>query len=89
MNSVVSVGFRDGLDRLPNSVRQQALRAYSLWRADAYHPSLQFKRVSQRQPVYSVRIGMAYCALGLWEGNTITWFWIGPHAEYAKFLARF
>ena len=88
MNSVVSVGFRDRLGRLPNSVRQQASRAYDLWRADPHHPSLQFKRVSRRQPVYSVRVGMAYRALGLWEGDTITWFWIGPHAEYDKFLAR-
>jgi len=26
--------------------------------------------------------------LGLWEGDTITWFWIGSHAEYDALLAR-
>ena len=29
-----------------------------------------------------------YRALGLWEGDTITWFWIGSHAEYDTLLAR-
>ncbi len=86
MNSVVTAGFLDRLGRLPDSVRRQASRAYTLWRADPYHPSLQFKRVSQRRPIYSVRVGSGYRALGLWEGDTITWFWIGSHAEYDRLL---
>jgi hypothetical protein len=88
VNSVVTEGFRDQLSRLPDSVRQQASRTYALWRADPYHPSLQFKRVSSRQPIYSVRVGLGHRALGLWEGSTITWFWIGSHAEYDTLLAR-
>ncbi|MGA7501801.1 MAG: hypothetical protein WBX00_34140 [Isosphaeraceae bacterium] len=50
--------------------------------------SLQFKRVSSRQPIYSARVGLGHRALGLWEGNTITWFWIGSHAEYDTLRAR-
>jgi hypothetical protein len=88
MNSVVTAGFLDLLRRLPGSVRQHASRAYALWRADPNHPSLQFKLVSQRQPVYSARVGLGHRALGLWEGNTVTWFWIGSHAEYDNLLAR-
>lgn len=88
MNSVVTAGFRDRLDRLPDAVRHQATRAYALWRVDPYHPSLQFKRLSQRQPIYSARVSLGCRALGLWEDDTITWFWIGSHAEYDSFLSR-
>jgi len=61
-------------------------RAYALWRPDPYHPSLRFKRVSQRQPIYSVAIGIGYRALGLREADHVYWFWIGPHAEYDELL---
>ena len=88
MNSVITAGFLVRLRQLPDSVRQQASRAYALWRADPHHPSLQFKRVSQRQAIHSARGGLGYRALGLWEGDTITWFWIGSHAEYDTLLAR-
>ena len=88
MNSVITAGFLDRLGRLPDSVRQQASRAYALWRTDPNHPGLQFKRVSQRQSIYSARVGLGYRALGLWEGDTVTWFWIGSHAEYDTLLAR-
>jgi len=88
VNSVMTASFRARLGQLPDSVRQQASRAHASWRVDPYHPSLQFKRVSLRQPVYSARVGLGHRALGLWEGDTITWFWIGSHAEYDTLLAR-
>ncbi len=74
------------LDQLPPEIRDQADRAYSLWRSDPFHPSLQFKRVSQRQPIESVRVGISYRALGLREGDHIFWFWIGSHDEYERML---
>jgi hypothetical protein len=64
VNSVVTAGFLDRLGRLPGSVRQQASRAYALWRADPHHPSLQFERVSSRQPIYSARVGLGHRATG-------------------------
>jgi len=88
MNSVVTKGFLERLGTLPDSVRRQASRANDLWRTDPSHPSLQFKRVSQRQPIDSVRVGLGHRALGHWEGDTITWFWIGSHAEYDTLLTR-
>jgi len=88
VNSVITAGFLVRLRQPPDSVSQQASRAYALWRADPHHPSLQFKRVSQRQAIHSARDGLGYRALGLWEGDTITWFWIGSHAEYDTLLAR-
>jgi hypothetical protein len=88
MKSSVAKGFRKRLDGLPKEVQEQAARAYALWRSDPYHPGLQFKRVSQRQPIYSVRIGIGYRALGLREADHIFWFWIGSHAEYDELLKR-
>jgi hypothetical protein len=88
MTSSVTGEFRQRLARLPTAVQEQAARAYALWRLDPYHNSLQFKRVSQRQPMYSVRVGLGYRALGLREDEHLYWFWIGPHAEYDELLRR-
>ncbi len=88
MTSSVTREFRQQLARLPMTVQEQASRAYALWRLDPYHTSLQFKRVSQRQPIYSVRVGLGYRALGLREEDHIYWFWIGPHAGYDELLRR-
>ncbi|MEX0717976.1 MAG: hypothetical protein WD066_15385 [Planctomycetaceae bacterium] len=88
MKSVTTRTFRERLARLPAEVVQQASRAYGIWKSDPWHPSLQFKRVSATQPIYSVRVGLGYRALGQWEEDTITWFWIGTHAEYDTLLGR-
>ncbi len=88
MKSSVTKEFRELLDQLPIEVQQQAGRAYAIWRTNPYHNSLQFKRVSQRQPIYSARISIGYCALGLRENDQIYCFWIGAHAEYDELLKR-
>jgi hypothetical protein len=88
MKSSVTKGFRKQLDGLPREIQEQAVRSYALWRSDPYHPSLQFKRVSRRQPIYSVRVGIGYRALGLREEDCVFWFWIGSHAEYDELLKR-
>ncbi len=88
MKSSVTKEFRELLDQLPIEVQQQAGRAYAIWRTNPYHNSLQFKRVSQRQPIYSARISIGYRALGLRENDQIYWFWIGAHAEYDELLKR-
>jgi hypothetical protein len=74
--------------RLPASVREQARRAYRLWRADPSHPGVQFKRVHASEPIFSARVGLGWRALDLLEGGTVSWFWIGSHAEYDALLAR-
>ncbi len=86
--SRVTKSFRERLKRLPAPTQDQARRAYRLWRRNPRHPSLRFKRVSQRQPIYSVRISTGYRALGLWEADGIYRFWIGSHREYEEFLKR-
>jgi mRNA-degrading endonuclease RelE of RelBE toxin-antitoxin system len=88
MKSSVTNSFRKQLEQLPKSVQEQAEKAYALWQAYPYHNSLQFKRVSQRQPIYSVRVSLNYRALGLWESGYIYWYWIGTHNEYDELLKR-
>ena len=88
MKSHVTKGFRKYLANLSEHVQTQAKKSYRLWRQDHYHSSLQFKQVSRKQTLYSVRIGIGYRALGLVEKEEIYWFWIGPHAEYDTLLKR-
>jgi hypothetical protein len=88
VTSSVTKDFRKRLDRLAAPAREQANRAYALWRSDPFHPSLQFKQVSPRWPIYSVRVGIGYRALSLREKEHVYWFWIGSHAEYDELLKR-
>ncbi|NJL63692.1 MAG: hypothetical protein HC903_19955 [Methylacidiphilales bacterium] len=91
MKSSVTKTFRKQLANLPTSVQEQATKAYVLWQEDAYHNSLQFKLVSQRQPIYSARVGLNYRVLGLLESEEsdhIYWYWIGAHDEYDELLKR-
>lgn len=82
MNSQLTDDFLACFAKLPDAVKDQARRAYRLWRENSAHPSLQFKRIHGHEALYSVRVSKGYRALGLLEGDTITWFWIGSHAEY-------
>lgn len=88
MESSVTKAFRKQLNDLPGSIQQQAAKVYAIWQEDPYHPSLQFKRVSQRQPIYSARVSLNYRVLGLLESDHIYWYWIGTHDEYDELLKR-
>lgn len=67
-------------------VRNAAQKAYRLFRENPKHPGLQFKKVHDREPVYSVRATVAYRAVGLLENEGVTWSWIGSHADYDRLL---
>jgi hypothetical protein len=68
MKSSVTKEFRQRLGVLPFEVWEQANRAYALWQSDPYHPSLQFKRVSQRNHFIQ-------CALG---SDIVRWDYLRP-----------
>jgi len=88
MRSHTEARFWKCYDQLPAAVQRDADEAYQLWRSTPYHPSLQFKRVDPRDPIYSVRVSRGYRALGWFEGGTIIWFWIGNHDEYLRLLRQ-
>jgi hypothetical protein len=80
--------FWKQFDALPAAVQRRAHRAYHLWRSNPLARSLYFKSVSDSELIYSVRIGMGYRALGLVEGDTIYWYFIGDHDAYERELKR-
>lgn len=88
MKSSITKTFRKALDQIPEAIQEQAIKAFETWQSDPYQGSLQFKLVSQRQPIYSARVGLNYRVLGLLENDHIYWFWIGSHAEYDELLKR-
>jgi hypothetical protein len=88
MNSTTTERFWKCYAALPAEVRSQAKEAYALFVKDPYYPSLHFKRIHSTRPIFSVRISIDYRAVGIVEGNEITWFWIGLHAEYDNLLKR-
>ena len=81
MNSRTTKSFRESFRKLPRDVRERARRAYRLWRENPELPGLRFKRIGDN---VSVRIGRDYRALGILEGDTVTWYWIGKHDEYDR-----
>lgn len=71
---------------LPPTVKDQARAAYRLFSHNPHHPGLRFRCVHQTLPIYSARVGLHYRAVGIVEGDTIVWFWIGPHAVYDQLI---
>lgn len=88
MTSHTTERFRKAFQRLPDDIQRKARKAYRLWKKDPYHPSLQFKQVHTIEPIYSVRVGIGWRALGTKTDNTMVWFWIGVHAEYDRIVSQ-
>jgi hypothetical protein len=88
MISHITSTFRTMFAQLPAQVQQQAREAYTLFRQNPLHPSLRWKRVHPTKPIYSVRVGRGYRAVGIREADEVVWFWIGSHAAYDQLLAR-
>jgi hypothetical protein len=59
-----------------------------VWKENPRHASLNYKQVHSRDPIYSVRIGLAYRAIGVLEDDTMIWFWIGSHEAYNSMLSK-
>ena len=68
---------------LPPNVQEQANRSFALLKANPKHPSLHFKKVG---PFWSARVGQAYRALAIEDGEDFIWVWIGAHDEYERIL---
>ena len=88
MNSRTTRRFRELLVGLPAHVRQQAREAYRLFQQNPAHPGLRFKQVHADPPICTARVGISYRAVGVLDGDTVVWYWIGSHADYDKLLAH-
>ena len=86
MKSVTTPQFWKAFDKLPIRIQSRARNSYLMWRENPQHPSLHYKQIHSSEPIYSVRIGLAYRALGRLEHETMIWFWIGSHEEFNSMI---
>jgi len=84
MNSCALPSFWDGYHALEPSEKTLVQKAYRLWTANPFHPSLKFKCINKPESIWAVRISLRYRALGILHSNTVTWFWIGDHDDYER-----
>jgi len=71
---------------LPQPVQRLAEKNYALWRSGPSHPSLHFRRLKGRDDMFTIRIGDHHRALAVLDGDTVTWVWIGTHADYDRMV---
>jgi len=88
VKSVTTERFRKCFEKLPRAVQEKARRSYRTWKDEPYHASLNYKQIHAIKPIYSVRIGFSYRALGVLSGETVVWFWIGSHEQYNNLLTQ-
>lgn len=84
MKSFATTDFWIAYRELSPEVKEQAQKAYQLWRENSLHPSLHFKKVGKN--LWSARVSAGYRALALKRGDDYYWFWIGTHDEYDALL---
>ena len=87
MKSSTLPSFWTTYKSLDEATKRRARKAYRLWAQNPFHPSLHFKCINHEENVWSVRITLGCRAIGVLEGNTVTWFWVGGHDEYECFFS--
>jgi mRNA-degrading endonuclease RelE of RelBE toxin-antitoxin system len=88
VKSRITAQFRKAFANLPKQVQEQTRQAYRQFIQDPRHPSLRFKKIHSELPIYSARISKNYRAVGQLDGDTVIWFWLGSHTEYARLISR-
>ena len=89
MTSRLDPAFVKQFRKLPARIQKLARENFKLWQSNRSHPSLEYKPVHPRLPIYSVRVGSDYRAVCVKrDDDSVLWFFIGSHAEYDKLLAR-
>lgn len=88
MKSLALPSFWKLYRRVPEAIRQEARAAYRQFIANPLHPGLHFHRLFNDPLCWSASITRDYRAVGLLQGDTITWIWIGDHAAFDKAFRR-
>jgi mRNA-degrading endonuclease RelE of RelBE toxin-antitoxin system len=71
--------------KLSTPIKERARKTYRLWADNPFHPSLHFKCIDSNEGIWSIRVTRNYRAVGILDGDTVTWFWIGSHDDYEQF----
>jgi hypothetical protein len=76
--------FREDYHALPADIRIRADKQFALLRDNPQHPSLQFKKIGDRngQEIWSARVTLKYRAMAVKLANEFVWFWIGEPNVY-------
>jgi hypothetical protein len=85
MKSYTTPDFWKTYAKLSSEAKEQARKAYQLWKSNQFHPSLHFKKVGKN--LWSARITLDIRALALKKGEDYYWIWIGTHDEYDALLS--
>jgi hypothetical protein len=78
--------FWNCYSELPQTIRKTADKCFVMLKNDPHHSSLHLKKVGK---LWSIRIGTAYRALAVPDGNDYIWVWIGNHNEYERVIRQF
>ena len=81
--------FWNDYQALTNELRTRADKQFALLKANPQHPSLQFKKIGDRngQEIWSVRVTLKYRALAIKLADEYVWFWIGEHNVYDTLIS--
>lgn len=85
MKSKITKNFKKKFAKLPEEIKNLAVKNYHLWLQNPYSNGLRFKSLDDKDPrKHSIRVGNGYRALGDYykESNVIYWYWIGTHEDY-------
>jgi hypothetical protein len=84
VKSIATRRFWELFQALPSEVQDLAVKDYHLWRRNANHPSLRFRRLRGSDERFTIRVGDHYRALGRLAGEQMIWVWIGTHSDYDR-----
>lgn len=87
MNSFTTTRFWELYRELPFQIRVVARQAYRQFAANPAHPSLHFERLRSDSRQWSVRVTRDFRAVGIVDGDTIIWHWIGSHEDFDRKFA--
>lgn len=83
-----SAEFWKDYHALPAEIRERADKQFALLKANPRHPSLQFKKLTERagRDLWSARVTLNYRALAVRVDEDYVWFWIGKHDAYETMI---
>jgi hypothetical protein len=81
-------GLLEGVSGLPADIRERADKQFALLKANPRHPSVQFKKLSDRggQELWSARVTLKHRALAVKLDDDYIWFRIGEHDIYEAMI---
>lgn len=84
---VQTFGRNTGRSRRKSATRP--LNSSWLLKANSQHPSLQFKKIGERngQEIWSARVTLNYRTLAIKRADGYIWFWIGDHKTYDALIS--